>query len=360
MQNKMILTVLIFLLILTAPVLSQTSVRESFDYAAGSVLDDAGMAGNGGDGSWFLFDSSWAINDSVLVVGDTGIVYDDLDYMYNHTGMQVNGRNRTSWGYQRYGRYLDTTWPDEEGAEYWISAFMQIDDLTSNQSWTGIGLYDSTSEGPLLGKGWGSLEYTWGQGGDNPPEQMSGVLVSAGPQWLAAKMVMSGDTMPEQFYMWVSPDPAEADLDTADAHVKSELQVNNGFNRVVVHFGGEPLYLFRLDEIRLGTSYQDVAGVIDAIDQIDTQVPDEFVLQQNYPNPFNPSTNIVYSLRKPGHVTLTVYDILGHEVAVIVDRNQNSGTYEVDFSGADLSSGVYFYQLKSADGVFTKKMALLK
>ncbi len=96
------------------------------------------------------------------------------------------------------------------------------------------------------------------------------------------------------------------------------------------------------------------------INQTSSVTPDNFVLNQNYPNPFNPVTVISYKLPAAGLVNLTVYDILGNEVASLVNKKQSAGTYEVNFDGSGYSSGVYFYKL-TADGISeTRKMALLK
>jgi N-acetylneuraminic acid mutarotase len=93
-------------------------------------------------------------------------------------------------------------------------------------------------------------------------------------------------------------------------------------------------------------------------------MPDVFSLSQNFPNPFNPSTRIEFSIPKSGLVTLKVYDILGKDVAVLVNEIRSSGSYAVDFNASSLegglSSGVYFYKLESGDFVATKKMFLLK
>ena len=93
--------------------------------------------------------------------------------------------------------------------------------------------------------------------------------------------------------------------------------------------------------------------------------PTEFVLEQNYPNPFNPVTKIKYSI--PANVetsymtSLRVFDILGNEVAELVNEQKQAGTYEVKFNAGDLSSGVYFYRLQTSNGVaLTKKLLLLK
>jgi hypothetical protein len=89
-------------------------------------------------------------------------------------------------------------------------------------------------------------------------------------------------------------------------------------------------------------------------------VPQDFTLQQNYPNPFNPSTNIFYTLKSASMVRLTVFDLLGREVEVLVNSVQTAGKYQVTFSGSGCSSGLYFYRLESSGTTITKKMALLK
>lgn len=88
--------------------------------------------------------------------------------------------------------------------------------------------------------------------------------------------------------------------------------------------------------------------------------PQQFRLEQNYPNPFNPSTTIGFTLHVPGFTTLKVYNVLGQEVAVLVDGFQQAGSYETVFSGANLPSGVYVYRLQSGKFVETKKLLLVK
>jgi|SRR4030095_1627301 len=95
------------------------------------------------------------------------------------------------------------------------------------------------------------------------------------------------------------------------------------------------------------------------IHQISTIVM-EFSLSQNYPNPFNPATKINFSIPKSDYVSLRVYDILGREVNVLVNENLAVGEYEVDFDASKLSSGMYYYSLRSGDFVSVKKMVLVK
>jgi hypothetical protein len=89
-------------------------------------------------------------------------------------------------------------------------------------------------------------------------------------------------------------------------------------------------------------------------------VPDAYELAQNYPNPFNPTTTIKYSITKQSHVSLKVYNILGHEVNTLVNNQQSAGSYTFKFDGSNLSSGVYFYQIHTQEFVETKRMLLVK
>jgi polyhydroxybutyrate depolymerase len=91
-------------------------------------------------------------------------------------------------------------------------------------------------------------------------------------------------------------------------------------------------------------------------------LPAEYILSQNYPNPFNPETTISYKLSVASHVTLKVYDMLGREVALLVDGYKNPGTYNAKFNTHNygLTSGIYFYQLRSGSFVETKKLVLMK
>jgi hypothetical protein len=89
-------------------------------------------------------------------------------------------------------------------------------------------------------------------------------------------------------------------------------------------------------------------------------IPDTYILEQNYPNPFNPMTSISFSLPSSGITNLAVYDIMGREVIVLVNEMKTAGNYSVTFDAANLSSGIYFYTLKSGGFVESKKMLLIK
>ena len=92
-----------------------------------------------------------------------------------------------------------------------------------------------------------------------------------------------------------------------------------------------------------------------------SNIASSYELKQNYPNPFNPTTNIFFSIPKDGNVSLKFYDILGNEVASYIDNGfLKAGTYNAEFDGSKLASGVYFYTLSTNDFVDTKKMILTK
>lgn len=104
-------------------------------------------------------------------------------------------------------------------------------------------------------------------------------------------------------------------------------------------------------------------GIVNVEEKAETNLnikPLTYSLNQNYPNPFNPNTMIKYSLPQQSNVTLKLYDVLGAEIATLVDKELKRGSYEVEFDASNLSSGIYFYRLTAGNYVSVKKMILLK
>jgi len=107
-----------------------------------------------------------------------------------------------------------------------------------------------------------------------------------------------------------------------------------------------------IDDISIG---EPLVGISDL-----PNTPITFTLNNAYPNPFNPSTKITYSIPELSFVTLKVYDVLGNEVANLVNEEKPAGSYEINFNASNLSSGIYFYRLQANDFTQIKKMILLK
>ncbi len=152
--------------------------------------------------------------------------------------------------------------------------------------------------------------------------------------------------------------------------------------------GNEPLQLMNFSFIAGRSAQYGSWGILEALDQDTSIIPapkykaiketienchnsvvslnnnsEDIItlkISQNYPNPFNPTTTIQYSIPSKNIVTLKVYDILGKEVANLVNEYKNAGNYEINFDGSNLSSGTYFYQLKTGEFSETKKLLLLK
>lgn len=101
-------------------------------------------------------------------------------------------------------------------------------------------------------------------------------------------------------------------------------------------------------------------GTSTSVSEIPGVVPEDYVLNQNYPNPFNPTTSITYSIPKKGNVSLMVYNSLGEQVANLVQEIQDAGNYVATFDGSNLTSGVYFYELRADNYQVTKKLILMK
>lgn len=100
--------------------------------------------------------------------------------------------------------------------------------------------------------------------------------------------------------------------------------------------------------------------ILNEIGNSTNEIPSDYVLHQNYPNPFNPVTKISFDLPKSEFVTLKVYNILGNEVATLVNEFKHAGKYIIEFNASELSSGIYYYRLETSNFVDVKKMVLIK
>jgi hypothetical protein len=141
----------------------------------------------------------------------------------------------------------------------------------------------------------------------------------------------------------------------------SSIRAESGDYRVVYFgFGFEQVGDQAMRDTLLSRSIQWLKEGIVVSSPQDLKIARTFALEQNYPNPFNPATTINYSLEKDVQVSLKVFDIMGSEVAELVNSKQSAGVHTVQFDASSLASGMYFYRLSAGDFVSIKKMTLLK
>jgi Secretion system C-terminal sorting domain len=140
---------------------------------------------------------------------------------------------------------------------------------------------------------------------------------------------------------------AEGFLDTS-GHADFDFAYETTAQSYTGGTGGQPIGALNWFDMTVGI--KDYANA----------APGSFTLYQNYPNPFNPTTQIAYNIPSNSFVTLKVYDILGKEVATLVNAEQQAGLHELNFNASNLSSGIYFYKLETSSFVKTNKMLLLK
>ena len=145
-------------------------------------------------------------------------------------------------------------------------------------------------------------------------------------------------------------------LDSTSDNVAQQLAVANdgtvyvtGFSQVIIN--AKITSAFKTQSLKWGSLKSHT---------VSANLPQKFSLYQNYPNPFNPSTNIRFDLSKNTNVKLTVYDLLGRQVSVLVDGYLTAGSHEVRFANSNLSSGIYFYELRADGFRDVRKMSLIK
>jgi hypothetical protein len=119
-----------------------------------------------------------------------------------------------------------------------------------------------------------------------------------------------------------------------------------------VNFNGDDIYIIKTDKV----GYANPIG----IKLLGNKIPENFVLYQNYPNPFNSTTNFRFDISERTDIELTIYDITGQEVEVLLKQQLIAGSYNVKWEGTNFSSGIYFYVMKYKDKWLTKKLVLVK
>ncbi|MBS4036206.1 MAG: T9SS type A sorting domain-containing protein [Ignavibacterium sp.] len=151
----------------------------------------------------------------------------------------------------------------------------------------------------------------------------------------------------------------------------SILHYEEGWSNAYIQSSFTNNWLYSITALREGnTIHKWISGMggivlyrsdyITSIDFEDDFAVKDFILYQNYPNPFNPSTKISWQSPVGGWQTLKVFDVLGRDMATLVDEYKDAGYHEVEFNANSLASGVYYYRIQSGEYVETKKMVLIR
>lgn len=135
----------------------------------------------------------------------------------------------------------------------------------------------------------------------------------------------------------------------------TEQHLASGFG-VIYHWEEPGDYVFLTGCIVAG----DTFGIVVSVAEHEREVPHGIQLAQNYPNPFNPTTTIRFSLSTGSYVRLSIYDVLGREIAILLDEKKTVGEHKIVFDGSHLASGVYFVRLKSQSAFLLRKMIMAK
>jgi hypothetical protein len=206
----------------------------------------------------------------------------------------------------------------------------------------------------------------------SPVQALADVLVSAGAsfpkrdtidnrivndvQQGTGHSIATTAEQPEGAWPLLSSLPAPADDDhdgmPNDWELAHDLNPDDPADRNDIGYGG-----YTQLEVYLNTL---TGEIVTSVDDVFASLPESFHLGQNYPNPFNPSTTITYKLASRSRVILSVYDMLGRQVAVLVDETREAGTHSVRWNAGTTASGVYIYQLRAGDFLESRKMILMQ
>jgi hypothetical protein len=297
-----------------------------------------------GEGSWY---------------GSNNMVYNNMVYDIQSTSTQGDSRvaGIQVWMQQNPKIYYNSVYLSGTGANHYGSGALYIWNTCSNveakdnilvntrdeSSYCASSIYIQGSNSILATSDYNDLYYD----NSNPHN----CLVRASSDYLTlADWQATGKDLHSYFEMPHFIEPYLHINDTIPTYIEARGIPITGID---TDFDGDPRNSTNPD---LGADELD--GIVGVEDE--ETIPTEFALEQNYPNPFNPSTTFRYSIQTQSKVVIKVFDILGNEIATLMDEEKSVGTYELTWNAANLPSGVYFYQLKAGSFVETKKMLLLK
>jgi len=283
-------------------------------------------------------------NNRAIAVGDSGLI--------------VQSDNFGSWySYQLYnlGNFIDITFPSANTGYILTDSNKIIKSTNSGDSWNALTLpinklnsfYFINANTGFISANIGATIYKTTNGGWNWNSIYSG----------------SGKTFKKLYFI-----DSLKGFGFNDLNYNVEFTLNGGISwtPILLHCSNLPICINFANQSTgflgglYGTIFRTTNGGTIWAGNIGTTLPSSFSLSQNYPNPFNPTTSIKYNVASSKHIKLVVYNILGKEIATLVNEKQSPGTYEVNWDASAFPSGVYFYKLTAGDYTETKKALLIK
>jgi hypothetical protein len=342
---------IIFSLCMFLPAQGPELIEESFDYDVGSEIDGQGEAAGGWDGVW-----EYSEGNTGTIIVYPGTILEDIpaQRVGNYVELTTEESSADAAAY----RYLNPPVTDD-GQTFWISLLYQrIDaDNDADPSYNGFSLYQDDTELLYIGKPWAFTQIgavAHGASGDNYDIDSD----ARDGAWIVIKFAMNGTEDNDSAYCYINPDP-NTEPAQKEANFSFDWLGSNGFNRVRLGCNYQCWAAF--DEIKMAATYAELNNPVSGIFTSPVgNLPYRFQLEQNYPNPFNPSTTISYNVPIQTEVRIAVYDILGKEVTTLVNTVKMPGTYQVSFNASQLTSGIYFYQMRAGSYSQTRKMMLLE
>ena len=175
---------------------------------------------------------------------------------------------------------------------------------------------------------------------------------------IAVVNIILGSIVPTEYELWAADMDENGVVNVLDALAVVNLIIGGTAKSVVT-----PEVMGYFESMRSELSSVEYSRLMELIKGVQAPVPGGYSLAQNYPNPFNPITSIQYSVvsdQSSPHVTLRIFNLLGQEVAKLVDEAQDAGYYTVTWDGTDVASGIYFYRLTAGEFTATKRMVLMR
>jgi hypothetical protein len=290
-------------------------------------------------------------------VGSNNLIYNNMVYDIQSTSTQSNNRvaGIQMWYQQNPKIYYNSVSLYGKGTNHLGSAALYVQSACTNVDVKNNILVNTRDESPY----WTAAIYNYGSSGAQDYNDLYTNLNTN------SYLVKIGSTNYNTLTDWQAKGEDLHSVNEKPNFTDIHLHINETIP-TYLEKGGTPIEGIEVDfdgETRHTTTpdigADEFNGVVVGVED-EVTLPAEFTLDQNYPNPFNPSTKIKYSVPQTSQVQIKVFDVLGKEIETLVSEEKPAGNYELNWNAVNLSSGVYFYQIKAGDFISTKKMILLK